>query len=895
MILEKLRLKNFLIHKDSEIEFSENGITAFIGDNGAGKSSIVEAIAFALFGTRKDKKRNLADYVRWGTRQAQVELYFKLGDKRYKIQRTIEITGKRATSTAQVLVEKKGKFILDIQKNIDKEITRLTKLTYRVFSRSSLVKQGEIEGLIDLSSRERAKVFEDLLDLSMYQILSEIYGKKRRELEIEKETLSGSLSDLNQITEELKALQEESSKIVTQLASIKKQKEKLENHINKIEKQLEEKNQLLYENEKRLSKLQLLDQELRQKTIEIQKLQDQLEQIQRYKDQIEKLIPFIKQLEEKELLLQQFQELKLITEKLKDLYQRQKKIKEYEDIIKKYKDLNIQYQKEEKQLQEVQKQLIQLEKAEGEKKILEEELEKLKGKLKNTKKEALDLAKKLQSYKQIYKTLELNPVLINEFIKNNEEDIKKLEEEIKKVSAEEKYIKQKGIELKEKLKNIEKLEGKCPTCERPLDQHSKQEILKEINTEIQQLRDKYKKVQKQLKQLEENLKKEKEIKELLNLFKNIYEKHLEAKKEKDKIIAKYRLLEKKLEDKQHIEEKISNIQKFLQQNKEKIELFKQAERILENEDLENLFNEIKTLEEKHKNLSKKLENLNEEDLKKDINTLKQKKEEYIKLKAVIENEQNLRKEIDTLKKNINEIEIQLSQVKAQIIDTTKIKEEIEKLKKDLQNTKKDLKEKQENFININTQYTHISTVIKEKQNQIKKIEQTKEKIEKISEKIEKYKKLEKALGREGIQLVIRNQALTQLPVIMNNIFSKFEFPFKQIKLTDDFDIFLLAPTVEREDRYINVASISGGQKVALGLALRIAIGNLLSGKAEFMILDEPTIHLDQQRREDLISMMVSLKENQYIKQLIIITHDRELEDVADTIYFVREGTVEPVE
>jgi len=59
MILKKLHLKNFLIHKETDVEFSENGITVFIGDNGAGKSSIIEGITYALFG--KSSKGNIAD------------------------------------------------------------------------------------------------------------------------------------------------------------------------------------------------------------------------------------------------------------------------------------------------------------------------------------------------------------------------------------------------------------------------------------------------------------------------------------------------------------------------------------------------------------------------------------------------------------------------------------------------------------------------------------------------------------------------------------------------------------------------------------------------------------------------------------------------------------------
>ena len=894
MILEKLKLKNFLIHKDSEIEFSPYGITAFIGDNGAGKSSIVEAIAFALYGTRKDRKK-LQDYVRWGTRQASVELYFKIGSKRYKIERTIELTGKRATSSAQILVEKDGRFILDVQKNVDKELVKITKLTYRVFSKSSLVKQGEIEGLINLSPKERAKVFEDLLDLTIYQTLSDAYGKKRKELEIEKETLSASIQSTKDFELELKELKEKATLLEKQIEKQKTIIQTLNKQLKDIETKIEEKNLTLQENEQRLTQLKLLEQKLKQQEETLDKLNEEIKQIEDIKNQIKQLIPLVNQLEEKEQKLQKIQQLSILIEKLSDLQKKEKSIKENEKILKQLKSIYEEYTSKEKELKTLQENLLLLKKQEGEKAVLEKEQERLNEKLKNTKKEALQIAKELQKYKKIYKTLELNPVLIDQFIKNNEEDINRLEKEVRELSANESYVKQKGLELKEKIKNIQNLEGKCPTCERPLDQHSKEEILKEINAEIEKLREKYKNIQKKLKSAEEKLKTEKSIKELLNQFKKAFEQHQEAKKEKENIKTKLILLQRKLKEKNEIEEKIKSIQSFLEEHKENFQLYQQAQRLLQKENPEELNQKLKKLSEEITNLKKDVQNLDEDTLKKQILTLKEKKDMYIKLKAKAENEENIKKEIQKLEKSTKDLKKQIEIIKQTITDTSEIKKQIEKLKQQQKQLKEELEKEQEKLLSVNTDYTQITTLINEKQKQVEKIQRTEEKIKQLEEKISKYRKLEFALGREGIQLIIRKQALTQLPVIMNNIFSKFEFPFKQIKLTEDFDIFLLAPTLEREDRYVNVASISGGQKVALGLAIRIAIGNLLSGKTEFMILDEPTIHLDEQRREDLISMMISLKENEYVKQLIIITHDRELEDVADAIYFVKEGSVEPVE
>ncbi|RMD47086.1 MAG: hypothetical protein D6831_00600, partial [Aquificota bacterium] len=183
MILKRLYLKNFLAHEDSEINFSQKGITVFIGENGAGKSSIIEGIMFALFG--KSDKGNQLELVKWGRNQAVVELEFQKGKEIFKIERTIEIKGKRATSTGVVYKKKGDRYIPFFQKNISKEIPKLTGITNKIFNSSILVKQGDIEGLLKLSPKERGKVFEEILDMTIYQLLSEKAGEKRRDLEKE--------------------------------------------------------------------------------------------------------------------------------------------------------------------------------------------------------------------------------------------------------------------------------------------------------------------------------------------------------------------------------------------------------------------------------------------------------------------------------------------------------------------------------------------------------------------------------------------------------------------------------------------------------------------------------------------------------------------------------------
>ncbi|MCR8463705.1 MAG: AAA family ATPase [Crenarchaeota archaeon] len=85
-----------------------------------------------------------------------------------------------------------------------------------------------------------------------------------------------------------------------------------------------------------------------------------------------------------------------------------------------------------------------------------------------------------------------------------------------------------------------------------------------------------------------------------------------------------------------------------------------------------------------------------------------------------------------------------------------------------------------------------------------------------------------------------------------------------------------------------IETLSGGERVAIALVLRLSIAAALAGEAlELMIMDEPTIHLDSERRRDLVNMLKNFKEGAgMLAQLIVVSHDRELEEAADQIYEV---------
>jgi len=168
-----------------------------------------------------------------------------------------------------------------------------------------------------------------------------------------------------------------------------------------------------------------------------------------------------------------------------------------------------------------------------------------------------------------------------------------------------------------------------------------------------------------------------------------------------------------------------------------------------------------------------------------------------------------------------------------------------------------------------------------------------EKLKRLGEKAEEKNKVDgfihvlngirNAYGKDGIQKLIRAHARPLLEASTRDLFERFNLAYSDIKIDDDYNISIIGPTgVEDIDQ------ISGGERVALAIALRLAIAQVLSEKVETIIMDEPTTHLDEERRKELVNILNTFfrEGGRIIPQMLIITHHPEIEDVADIVYTV---------
>jgi exonuclease SbcC len=159
-MLTRLRLINFRRHQDTELDLSEDAqIIAITGRNGAGKSSLLEGILFALYGESRHGRRGLAKMVRRGAEfeGMQVELAMTVGGVEYEITRRYE----RGKSSAVMFAG--GNKAMESPDGVTAEVTRLLGMDAVGFRLAVIAQQFDVDGLADLTPAKRKATITRLL------------------------------------------------------------------------------------------------------------------------------------------------------------------------------------------------------------------------------------------------------------------------------------------------------------------------------------------------------------------------------------------------------------------------------------------------------------------------------------------------------------------------------------------------------------------------------------------------------------------------------------------------------------------------------------------------------------------------------------------------------------
>ena len=207
ILFEKIRWKNFLStgNQYSEISFTEDSTTLIIGTNGTGKSTVLDALTFSLFGRpfRKINKPQLINTV--NEKDCKVEVEFSIGSTDWRVVRGIKPNIFEIWKDDNVLDQFSN--VVDQQKWLEQNVL---KMNYKSFTQIVILGSSTFVPFMQLPAAHRREVIEDLLDIKIFSSMSMLIKEKIRQrkeevkvLSLKKESLTEKVAMQKDFIEEL--------------------------------------------------------------------------------------------------------------------------------------------------------------------------------------------------------------------------------------------------------------------------------------------------------------------------------------------------------------------------------------------------------------------------------------------------------------------------------------------------------------------------------------------------------------------------------------------------------------------------------------------------------------------------------------------------------------------
>ncbi len=173
-MINSIELGNFLSHSDTKLEFYD-GLTVFVGNNGAGKSSIIDAITFALFG--KHSRKTNKSLIKRGTTQGFAKINFTINGKELQAERKIDVKGGLAAQFSeksngewlQIAAGERKQFGESMTHEVEKKIG----LEFEKLKIASIVRQGELDSIIKAKPKEFKELLNAIIGIDKLDVASE--------------------------------------------------------------------------------------------------------------------------------------------------------------------------------------------------------------------------------------------------------------------------------------------------------------------------------------------------------------------------------------------------------------------------------------------------------------------------------------------------------------------------------------------------------------------------------------------------------------------------------------------------------------------------------------------------------------------------------------------------
>lgn len=881
MIPKKLQIKNFLSYgpETSIIDFSNYHLICLSGKNGHGKSALLDAMTWAIWGqARKTTGTSKADegLVHLGQKHMLVIFEFEVQGQCFKVRREFIKTKSKPYSALDFgVVKDESTFITMTDKTIkatQEKIEKTIGISYDSFINSAFLRQGQANEFSKKSAKERKEVLASILQLEQFEIVKKSATEKNKQIQqaiLQKESI---IDRINQDIEQLKQALQDHQVILTELKNITEQ----ETNYTKKQADFESKKQTLLEQQKQFDFLQL---QINEKTKQHQQLKEEYETIQKAFTSIQQQTPSLHP--------------EKIEAELKSL---QEKIKKHQVKLNKRLELKEQYlllQEKNHTLSEkiAQQQNQALQKLEIDKHVTQTQMHTLQQRTQQHKQEIdqvstniadlqTKLAEKLQDQKNIKEILCKIDKTAKEY-----ETCKSTYQTLLATST---HIQQKINEVEQKKQlTFTNQEPCCPLCEQNLSTSRKKFLAQKLEKNTQQLHEELATIKTSIRPVKTDIE---------NFEKQIYQQQ-DILQQAAHITSAIQSMKKEIEHLQH--QQILHQQHQKTTEKERIEIIQQLavlqklqEKYQQNPPCDTqLLTTYQTVIKKIdalKQTAQKLAYNKEEHEKdhaqmmlletewqkyqqhqKDITLQKQRtehmqliKKQQADIEQIIISYHDQQKPLNTAATQLTEIERQLASIKADIQALLQNKTELLHKKGALDSQAAKQKTLQKEVIELTKQLTI------------------------LQQEACDYAEIMKALGKDGLQALLIEEAVPEIEQEANLLLAQLTNNQTQIFIESLRD---LKKGGSKETLDIKISDavglrpyemFSGGEAFRIDFALRIAISKLLARRAgtslQTLIIDEGFGSQDEEGLQLIMDSIYKIQDN--FAKVIVVSHLPDLKE-----------------
>ncbi len=846
-MLKSLTLQNFRSYGDAPVKIDfDRGILLFEGDIGSGKSSILYAIEFAFFGLGDVEGRFM---LRGSSPSARVELEFEVGNSEYKIIRTIERRkGTGAVQTRGWISESGGK----------EEELKPTEMKSRILQILSFrEKPGKSSSRI-----YRFAVFtpQEFMKEVLNQRHDERIETLRRAFGIEDYSFAGANTEVvtSKINSIARIYAEVSKSLPAKEEALRKASESLKKNeleLASARRKLEEIDQSISEVQSTLSVLERERDEARQIQIVHPQLETALLQLQsQYTDGRKQLERYETNQNERKLA-------KINLAKLKPEYENfleaKKKLQNLEEVHDEYQDL--------------EKRIVALSSAVSTKETrFKAELSSIEDQIRRQESNAA----------QYVRDSNLSPEL-RERARSLEESAKSLVEFQKEIETlnvevgnEEGVKKAKLADLKKvqgQLKSLDGLSGEssCPLCGQKLDKLHFKSVTQEYQAQITRLESEISEIDARLRELRAS------VREVGLKISKAEDARTELEKTRQAITR----LESSQETLKKVRDEISELKSKAQELKLDLESrdFVHAEEV-----------ELSALKLKRDNLINPLKEYSQ------LRTFVRQSEESGLVKSYLDAEllssrEDLGSLISSQKEKVSQLESLISQKNHEIKQNKERLEQVEPAILGYDKSKRELEELEDKRVKSKTRFDTLLANVASEKKFIEPLVREVDELRRKAARVSLYRGYSSWLETlflpavENIESHVLDSIRDEFQRVFHRWFAELiEDPNVSASVDDRF-----TPTITQSGYDLDAQSLSGGERTAVALAYRLALNYMVkraneSMQTNLLILDEPTEGFSKEQTYRLRGVLEELE----CDQVILVSHERDLESLADKIYLV---------